>query len=228
MPRSPRQCPPGLVYHVWNRAAGRLRLFKKDQDFLAFERILLQAYQRHPLKLLDWCLMPNHWHFVVWPDHAGQVTAFFRWLTHTHAMRAITHRRVMGTGPLYQGRFKSLPVETDEHLLTLLRYVQANPVRGGLVRRASLWRWSGEGVRRQNVKELKSILTDWPVERPRNWARLVDLPLPPSESDRLRECIRRSRPYGDAAWTARIAERLDLAWTLRPRGRPARKRGETP
>ena len=116
---------------MWNRAAGRLRLFKKPEDFAAFNRILLEAHERHPIRILDWCLMPNHWHFVVYPEKDGEVTAFFRWLTHTHAMRAITHRRVLGMGPLYQGRFKSLPVETDPHLEILLRYVARNPLRKG-------------------------------------------------------------------------------------------------
>ncbi len=226
MPRSARQCPGDHVYHIWNRAAGRLRLFKKDADYLAFERVLLQAHRRHPLKLLDWCLMPNHWHFVVWPDRDGQVTAFFRWLTHTHAMRSITHRRVMGMGPLYQGRFKSLPVQDDRHLLSLLRYVHRNPVRAKLARRASLWRWTSQAVRDGGASELKSILTDWPIARPRNWSQLVNGEDPPRETEDIRECIRRSRPYGDAEWTKRTAERLKLAWTLRPRGRPAKIHGQ--
>ncbi len=224
MPRSARQCPGGYVYHVWNRAAGRLRLFKKDADYLAFERVLVEAHRRHPLKLLDWCLMPNHWHFVVWPDRDGQVTAFFRWLTHTHAMRCITHRRVMGMGPLYQGRFKSLPVQDDRHLLALLRYVERNPVRAKLARRAALWRWGSEAVRGVDAQELKSILADWPVTRPRDWSQHVNEPDAPREMEEIRQCIRRSRPYGEAGWTARTAERLKLGWTLRPRGRPAKTR----
>ena len=222
MPRTARQCPGGYVYHIWNRGAGRLRLFKKDEDYLAFERILLEAHQRHPLNLLDWCLMPNHWHFVVRPEQDDQVTAFFRWLTHTHAMRASTHRRVLGMGPLYQGRFKSLPVQEDAHLLTLLRYVQRNPLRAQLVARAGDWRWAGEWVRRHGPAELRGILNPWPVDRPRAWASWVDQPQSPAEVEALRTCIRRSRPLGDQAWTPRTAARLELDWTLRPRGRPSK------
>jgi putative transposase len=174
------------------------------------------------LRLLDWCLMPNHWHFVVWPDQEGQVTAFFRWLTHTHAMRSITHRRVMGMGPLYQGRFKSLPVQEDEHLLTLLRYVQRNPLRAKLARRSGQWRWGSEAIRIGEAKDLKSILSVWPVERPRNWSRQLDESAPAQETETIRQCIRRGRPYGNQAWTTRTAQRLKLGWTLRPRGRPAK------
>ena len=223
MPRAARQCPGDYVYHIWNRAAGRLRLFKKDSEYLAFERILTEAHRLHPLRLLEWCLMPNHWHFVVWPQRDGEVTSFFRWLTHTHAMRAITHRSVLGMGPLYQGRFKSLPVQADDHLLTLLRYVQRNPVRAKLARRAASWRWGSEGARSANITELKSLLAAWPVPRPRDWSAYLEEPTSAAQSDEIRTCIRRSRPFGDPQWTDHAADRLDLAWTLRPRGRPEKK-----
>ena len=225
MPRTARQCPGGYAYHVWNRGAGRLRLFKKDDDYLAFQRVLIEAHRRHPIDLLDWCLMPNHWHFVVLPRADGQVTAFFRWLTHTHAMRCITHRRVLGMGPLYQGRFKSLPVQQDAHLLTLLRYVQRNPLRAKLVAHAGDWPWAAEWVRRHGPADLRAILAPWPVVRPRNWARWVDQPQTPAEAEAIRTCIRRSRPLGDATWTPRTAAALHLAWTVHPRGRPPKPEG---
>jgi len=227
MPRRPRQCPGGLVFHVWNRAAGRLRLFKKPEDYLAFERILIEAHERHPIRLLDWCLMPNHWHFVVWPKDDGQVSAFFRWLTHTHAMRSITHRRVMGMGPLYQGRFKSLPVQRDEHLSTLLRYVQRNPVRAKLVKQARQWRWSSLHVRRSGEPaELASILAAWPIDEPADWDAWVNEPQTPAEVEALREHVRRGRPWGSARWTQQTAAKLDLTSTLRPRGRPPKAMAE--
>ena len=221
MPRVARQCPGGYVYHIWNRAAGRLRLFKKEADYLAFERILPEAHRRHPIDLLDWCLMPNHWHFVVQPTRDDQVTAFFRWLTHMHAMRSITHRRTMGNGPLYQGRYKSLPVQEDAHLLTLLRYVQRNPLRAKLVTDAREWRWGGQWVRQRGSTEMKSILAPWPVDPPRGWAKWVNEPQTTAEVEAIRETIRRSRPYGERDWMLKTAERLNLGWTINPRGRPS-------
>lgn len=226
MPRRSRQCPGGLVYHVWNRAAGRLRLFKKDEDYLAFLRLLAQAHAGHPIRILDFCLMPNHWHFVVHPHTDGEVTAFFRWLTHAHAMRAITHRRTLGMGPLYQGRFKSLPVERDEHLATLLRYVLRNPVRATLVRRAGQWRWSGLHVRRHRPQALDGILSPWPIDEPTNVDAWLDEPQSSAQTQTLREHVRRSRPYGSPSWQARTVARLGLEWTLRPRGRPRKEEKE--
>jgi REP-associated tyrosine transposase len=220
MPRRPRSCPAGFVYHIWNRAAGRLRLFKKEADYLAFQRVLLEAHRRHPIRILDWCLMPNHWHFSVYPEDDKQVTEFFRWLTHTHSMRWHTSHAAVGFGPLYQGRFKSLPVQRDEHLTTMLRYIERNPLRAGLVRRALDWRWGSAAIRVHGPEDLRALLSDWPIEVRRDWNRWVDQPQTAAEEQAIRNAIRRSRPFGGEDWTARTARKLQLEHTLRPRGRP--------
>ncbi len=209
-----------MVYHVWNRAAGRLRLFKTDADYEAFGRILVEAHERHPIRILDWCLMPNHWHFVVHPKGDGDVTRFFRWLTHTHAMRSISHRRTIGMGPLYQGRFKSLPVQQDEHLATLLRYVQRNPLRANLVKRARDWPWSGRAAARGRDAALRAIVSPWPIERRRDWDAWVQAPQTQAEVEALREHVRRSRPFGSQQWQQATAKALGIESSLRPRGRP--------
>src|ERR1700722_14686930 len=126
MPRKARNAPGGLVYHVLNRANGRLRLFKKEDDFVAFERVMILAHQRVPIRILDWCIMSNHWHLVLWPQKDGELTAFMRALTLTHAQRWKHAHAAVGQGRLYQGRFKSFPIEQDEHLLAVLAYVERN------------------------------------------------------------------------------------------------------
>ena len=140
MPRAARKAPGGQVYHVLNRSVGKMHLFGKDADFEAFQRVMIEAHQRHPIRILSYCVLSNHWHFAVWPDADGQVTAFFRWLAHTHAMRWRVAHRTVGYGHLYQGRFKSFPVQSDEHLLTILRYIERNAVGTGLVALAEHWR----------------------------------------------------------------------------------------
>src|SRR5881398_558378 len=139
MPRRLRCHTAGYAYHVLNRAVGRATLFHKDADYAAFEKVLRQAKGWQPIRLLAFCLMPNHWHLVLWPEHDGELTAFLRWLTHTHSMRWHAHYHTGGTGHVYQGRFKSFPVETDEHLYTVLRYVERNALRANLVARAEDW-----------------------------------------------------------------------------------------
>ena len=181
MPRVARQTPGGLVYHILNRSVGRMHLFGKEADFEAFERVMIEAHKRHPIRILSYCVLSNHWHFVVWPTAEGQVTAFFRWLTHTHAMRwRVAHRKV-GYGHLYQGRFKSFPVQSDEHLLTVLRYVERNALGAGLVARAEQWRWSGLWARRRGDDAIQAVLSPWPVKRPTNWLDRVNAALSTQE-----------------------------------------------
>jgi putative transposase len=220
MPRAARNTPGGQVYHILNRSVGRLHLFTKDADFEVFQRVMVEAHQRHPIRILSYCVLSNHWHFVVWPEADGQVTAFFRWLAHTHAMRWRVAHRTVGYGPLYQGRFKSFPVQSDDHLLTVLRYVERNAVGAGRVTRAQDWRWSSLWGRKHGDDALKGILSPWPVERPVDWIARVNAPLSAKELRQLRVSLERGRPFGADEWVKRTASEQRLEHTVRPEGRP--------
>ena len=135
MPRRPRVATGGYVYHVLNRAVGRWQIFRKDEDFAAFEKIIGEVHERRPVRLLSYSLMPNHWHFVLWPKGDGELSEFMRLLSVTHVQRWHAHYRTAGTGPLYQGRFKSFPVQPDGNLLDVCRYVERNALASGLVPR---------------------------------------------------------------------------------------------
>ena len=226
MARHARVAPGGLIYHVLNRSAGRIRLFRKDADFEAFERIMAETHDLHPMRILAWCIMSNHWHFVVWPRSDGDVTAYFRWLAHTHAMRWRVSHRTVGYGHLYQGRFKSFPVQSDNHFLTLCRYVERNPVPAGLVTRAEQWRWSSLWTRVHGTREQQAMLSDWPVPRPRGWVNHVNNPLTPKELQRVRISLQRDQPLGSETWVRRTAGRLGLEHTIRPEGRPPRQKAK--
>ncbi len=220
MPRRVRATPGGYVYHVLNRSVAGLPLFRKEADFEALERIMIEAHALHPLRILAWCAMRTHWHFVAWPREEGEVTAYFRWLAHTHAMRWHVAHNTVGRGHLYQGRFKSFPVEEDGHFLTVCRYVERNALTANVVRRAEDWRWGSLWARRQGREELRAILSDWPLERPRDWVRLVNEVMNERELEKLRACIARNRPYGGEQWQDDVATRLGLCHTLRNEGRP--------
>src|SRR5260221_11811046 len=141
MPRQRRQAPGGMIYHCLNRGNGRQRLFHKPADYEAFITILGQAMDRTPVDLLSYCLMPNHWHLVLRPAGDADLASFMRWVGVTHVRRHHAHYHTRGGGHLYQGRFKSFPAQDDRHLLTVLRYVEANALRARLVDRAEDWRW---------------------------------------------------------------------------------------
>lgn len=128
-----------MVYHVLNRANARLKIFSSDDDYAAWERILAEAIERFDMRVLAYCLMPNHWHLLAWPRHDGDLSRFVGWLTLTHTQRWHAQRGSGGSGHLYQGRFKSFPVEGDDHYLNVARYVERNALRAVLVRRAEQW-----------------------------------------------------------------------------------------
>ena len=196
MARHARVIVGGYVYHVLNRANGRLRLFRKDADFAAFEQAVHETLDRVPLRILAFTVMSNHWHFVVWPrrGQGGQVADFFRRLTVTHAQRWHAHHATLGMGHVYQGRFKSFPVATDEHLLSVLRYVERNPLRAGLVERAEAWRWGSLCRRADTTIEPAIALSDPPVALGRDWAKHVNQPQSEAELAALRQSASAASP----------------------------------
>ena len=135
MGRPLRPTAGDVVFHVLNRANARRTLFEDEGDYAAFIRVLEQACARVAMRLLAYCVMPNHWHLIVWPRKDGDLSRFMNWLTLTHTQRWHQHRHTVGEGHVYQGCFKSFPVETSEYLLMVCRYVERNPVRAGLVDR---------------------------------------------------------------------------------------------
>ncbi len=226
MPRQARVAPAGYIYHVMNRSAGRFVMLRRDEDFAAFQSILLQAHEREPLSILAYCLMGNHWHFVVKPTKEGQVSRFFRWLTLTHAVRWRVAHKSVGWGHLYRGRFKAFPVEHGESLLQVLRYVERNALSAGLVQRAEDWRWGSLRLRKEGPRELRAVLSDWPDGRPRGWEQYVNEPMSAKELARLEESENRGRPYGEAMWVGKMVRRLGLEHTVRPKGRPKKAQSE--
>ncbi len=224
MPRPPRVTEPGVVYHLLNRRVMRLKLFEKDGDYTAFEHALSEGLNRSDApRLLAYCLMPNHWHLVVQAAARTNLSNWMQWLTVTHTHRWHAYQNTSGQGPLYQGRFKSFPVQDDTHFLTVCRYVEANPVRAGLVARAEDWRWSSLNTRRRASGPLFPHLARWPIDPPANWLAEVHRPLDGERLEAIRRALVRGTPMGTDAWQARMVRRLGLQVTVRPRGRPKKK-----
>jgi putative transposase len=223
MPRPLRTAPGGFVFHVLNRANSKRRIFERDRDYLAFERVLAEVQERVPMRILAWCLMPNHWHLLLWPQRDGDLSNYMRLVTLTHTQRLHAYRITTGTGHVYQGRFKSFVVQTDAHFYAVSRYVEANALSARLVRRAEDWRWGSLWRLQRGKAHEPPHLHSWPVARPGEWLAYVNRPAERAELDAVRRCARRGSPYGDEAWTQGIAEELGLKSTLRPRGRPAKE-----
>ena len=220
MPRPTRAAPGGLVYHVLNRANGRRKIFERDGDYLAFERVLAETQKRLPMRILAWCLMPNHWHLLLWPERDADLSNYVGRVSLTHAQRWHAHRSTAGTGHLYQGRFKSFVVQDDSHFLTVCRYVEANALRANLVRHAEDWRWCSLWRFHHGDTAQPPSISEWPVPRPSDWLAYVNEPAQRAEVDNLRRCANRGAPYGRPDWVLGAVERLGLQSTLRERERP--------
>ncbi len=195
-----------------------MTLFETDGDYQAFLKVLEGARRRVPVRLLSYCVMPNHWHLVLWPREDGDLSAFMQWLTVTHAQRWHAFHQSAGTGPVYQGRFKSFPVQTDNHFYRLCRYVERNPLRANLTDRAERWRWSSLWQYESNNWTVS--LDPWPLPRPDDWTNYVNQPETDAELAALRSSVKRGVPFGTPSWQTQTARTLSIERALRPLGRP--------
>ena len=138
------------------------------------------------------------------------------------------HRHRDGRGHLYQGVYKSFPVEDDRHFLLAARYVERNALRASLVRRAEDWRWGSLWRRQSGSPQERGLLSEWPLARPADWLSWVNEPQSEKELAALRESLRRGRPFGGPSWQAETAARLKLQGTFRPPGRPKKAKDPQP
>jgi putative transposase len=224
MPRPLRPIEDGLIYHVISRGNNRQRVFRKKGDFEAFLRALGELKERKPFELYGFCLLDNHFHLLIRPAK-DSISRIMQSLLVSHTQRY--HKHYHSGGHVWQGRFKSPVVQSDEHLLTVLRYIEANPVRANVVVRAGDYPWSsyrahGLGEASELVNSLIAYqqLSPRASVRQRKWAALVHRPIAEQALASIRRSNESGMPYGDAAWVGRLAKKLDLDLTIRPRGRP--------
>ena len=220
MPRAARFAPGGFCYHVINRGNLRARVFHNDGDYRRFLALMVEAGERVDMRMLAYCLMPNHFHLVLWPAEGGALGRWMQWLMTSQVRR---HHKVHQTeGHLWQGRYKSFPIQQDGHLLTVMRYVERNPLRAGLVSRAEDWPWSS--LHRWQGQENPMNLAEGPVPRPSNWLEVVNREEPPRQLEALRRSVNRGLPWGGEDWTEQNAKKLGIELKPRPRGRPRREK----
>jgi putative transposase len=197
-------------------------VFHKAEDFAAFVRLFDEAHERCPMRVLAYCLMPNHFHLVLWPHEVGDLSRWMRWVQTTHVRRH--HEHYHTSGHVWQGRFKAFPIQEDEHLLTVLRYVERNPFRAGLVPRVADWPWSSLGLHGQTDRP--PWYNEGPVRRGRDWVDYVAQPQTDAELVALRRSVERGVPYGGERWQKKTITALGLESTLRSRGRPRNPENE--
>ncbi|WP_169975727.1 transposase [Tautonia rosea] len=217
MARTARASVADYCYHVLNRGNGRAEVFHTQDDYEAFLGMIAEASARLPMRVLGYCLMPNHFHLVLRPHGDGELSSWMQWLLTTHVRRY--HRHYGSSGHVWQGRFKAFPCQNDGHLLTVLRYVERNALRAGLVPRAEDWPYGSlhASLNPPGPVRLEAVSG---TTNPRTWARRVNRPLSDAELAAMRHSVARGTPYGSEDWTRDTASILGLESSLRPRGRP--------
>jgi putative transposase len=211
-----------MVYHALNRANFRSTLFKQESHYQDFLDVMKEILSLVPMRLLAYCLMPNHWHLVLYPRADGDLSRFMQRITLTHTQRYHAQTRTVGYGHIYQGRYKSLPVEPGGHFLSVVRYVERNAQRAALVKKAEDWRWSSVRVRLYGDEDQKAMLSPWPVAEPKDYLPWLNHSQPIEEIENIRYAIKRSRPYGSERWVSRAVAQFGLENTMRNPWRPGK------
>jgi putative transposase len=220
MPRLPRVAVGDTVYHVLNRSNGKTKIFSSEQEYAHFESLLQEGKELTGMRILAYCVMPNHWHLVLYPKNDRDLSEFMRWVTTTHVRQRRVQTKSIGHGHLYQGTYKSFPVETDKHLVDLIRYVEQNPLRARLVRRAEDWKWSSLYRRMRNMPKDKKLLDRLPTVLPSNYKESVNDLLSKEIVETVRHSITKGLPYGGEAWVQSVVREYNLQSSTRGPGRP--------
>lgn len=215
MPRISRGLADGFIYHVLNRGNGRQQVFNEDKDYEAFIELMAEAKTMYEVKILAYCLMPNHFHLLLMPEKAEDMSRWMQWVMTSHVRKY--HRRRGTSGHVWQGRYKSFIVHKDDHLLAVARYVEGNPVRAGLVKSEKDWMWSSHAERCQAAGN--PLISDLPIALPGNWTEYVDAPIG-YELEKLRKSVLRQSPFGAEQWVSEICKERGLESTIREKGRP--------
>lgn len=223
MPRLARVDVGDHVYHVINRANGKLTIFEKDNDYLLFETLLKDAKRETSMRIVAYTLMPNHWHLVLYPRNDGDLGIFMHRLTNAHTRHVHTRTGTVGYGHLYQGRYKSFLVQTDNYLLTLIKYVERNPVRAKLTRTCETWRWGSAWRRLRGTSQEKKLLGPSPAPLPHGYRAWINTPDRENDLTTLRTSVNKGVPYGRGRWVDTMVEKHRLESTRRLAGRPRKK-----
>ncbi|MGB8957557.1 MAG: transposase [Candidatus Aminicenantales bacterium] len=181
MPRTARELLDDGYFHIYNRGNDRQGVFHSRLDYLVFIGLMREAKSRFPLSLLGFCLMPNHFHFIIHAKCADNIRAFVHWTMTCYTRHYQTSYET--SGHLWQGRFKSLPIDREEYLIIAFRYVEGNPKRAGLVDSNREWEWTS--LASHCARDYAGLTDPPPFYLADGWPELVDAPLTEKEFEAI-------------------------------------------
>lgn len=215
MPRIARGLADNQIYHIINRGNRRETVFHDNNDYERFLKLLIEAKDKYNIEIYAYCLMPNHFHLVIYTKYADSLSQM-HWISSSYVR--YYNKRYNISGHLWQGRYKSFIVQEDTYLLVLLKYVEANPKRARIVKDCCEYRYSSARNRVENKEDL--IISKPPIELPNNWYSYINSQEKDIDTQSIRNCINRQSPLGDENWKYMVAKKYNLESTLNPRGRP--------
>ena len=218
MPRIARGLADNQIYHIINRGNRRETVFHDNYDYDKFLDLLSIAKETYNINIYAYCLMPNHFHLVVFTPLAESLSKAMHWISSSYVR--YYNKRYQISGHLWQGRYKSFIVQEDNYLLKLLKYVEANPLRAKIVKDAIKYKYSSAYNRINNIKDIIDTL---PIDLPNDWYIYINEKENKVDIDSIRNCINRQAPLGDLPWQEKVAKAHGLESTLKPRGRPWKK-----
>lgn len=231
MARIRRITVPGLIHHVINRGNNRQVVFHDKEDFELYLGLVYRFKRRYQFKLFAYCLMTNHIHLLVEVGEAGTLSQIMHSITTAHTRHY--HHKYQSTGHVWQGRFKSPIVSDDAYMLTVMQYIEQNPVRAGLASAVDQYRWSSY---RLNVRTETSRLLDreqnpvyqgmgntW-AERTAHYRQKMQMSLEEKELGDIRKSVKGDSSYSSEEFKQKVSSLLVPQRPPGP-GRPRKKTG---
>lgn len=217
MPRIPRGDSANGIYHIINRGNMRMQVFNDAEDYEYFLELLRNSAQRDKIAIHAYCLMPNHFHLLLSPEAEGSLSRMMQWLMTSHVR--YYHRKNKTSGHVWQGRYKSFMVEKDSYYIGVVRYIEANALRAGLVEKAEDWIYGSLCARASPNAHLSEPL----VELGDDWKDNVNMTIRTDELEKIRNSVNRQAPLGKDEWQIAVASQHGLLPTLGNRGRPKKE-----
>lgn len=219
MPRIARGLADNQIYHIINRGNRREAVFHDNYDYEKFLKLLIESKEKYAIKIYAYCLMPNHFHLVIYTKYADSLSQAMHWISSSYVR--YYNKRYNISGHLWQGRYKSFIVQEDSYLLVLLKYVEANPKRARIVKDCIDYKYSSANNR---IKNNENLITDEvPILLPADWYTYINSDEKITDIESIRNCITRQAPLGDKNWKYMVSKKYNLESTMNPRGRPKKE-----
>ena len=216
MPRIARGLADNQIYHIINRGNRRESVYHDKYDYERFLKLLFDSKEKYNIKIYAYCLMPNHFHLVIYTKYSESLSKAMHWISSSYVR--YYNKRYKISGHLWQGRYKSFIVQKESYLLTLLKYVEVNPKRAKIVKRCEDYKYSSAYNRINNIED--ELINTPPIDLPVNWDKYINEEESKIDIDYIRNSIERQSPLGEELWQVNIAKKYGLESTLNSRGRP--------